>query len=64
MRKANLGDLISFERRDIQLEGRVEIIRDNSMIVEISREAALQLGYENNKTVVKHNHYIIKSILH
>ncbi|AIE60212.1 DUF2187 family protein [Bacillus methanolicus] len=58
-RKAKIGDHILFLRKDQTFLGIVEIVRDNSVIVEISKEAAKELGYETNKTVVKHFNYVV-----
>jgi len=55
--RAKLGDRISFYRKELSFTGVVEIVRDNSVIIEMSREAAQALGYETTKTVVKHSNY-------
>ncbi|WP_243356226.1 DUF2187 family protein [Bacillus litorisediminis] len=31
--KAKIGDLISFQRKEITIEGVVEVVRENSVIV-------------------------------
>ncbi|AIE58933.1 DUF2187 family protein [Bacillus methanolicus] len=58
--KAKIGDHILFQRKDQIIEGIVEIVRENSVIIEISQDAAQELGYETNKTVVKHSNYVVK----
>lgn len=58
-RNVKIGDYIMFERKDKIIIGIVEIVRDNSVIVEIPKEAAMHLDYETNKTVVKHKNYTI-----
>ncbi|WP_316569391.1 DUF2187 family protein [Neobacillus sp. YIM B06451] len=60
-KRAKIGDQISFTRKDHDLEGTVEIVRDNSVIVEVSKEFADRLGYDTTKTVVKHSNYMIVS---
>lgn len=57
---AKIGDHILFQRKDQIIEGIVEIVRENSVIIEISQDAAQELGYETNKTVVKHSNYVVK----
>lgn len=57
--KAKIGDHISFQRKESSFTGVVEIVRDNSVIIEISREAAQALDYETTKTVVKHSNYVV-----
>ncbi|MFD2044462.1 DUF2187 family protein [Ornithinibacillus salinisoli] len=61
MEKAGIGDVILFDRRDNLCEGTVFLVRDNSVLVEISREAAKILGYEMPNTVVRHGNYTIKA---
>lgn len=59
--KVKIGDNVMFERKDKTIIGIVEIVRDNSVIVEIPKEAAIHLDYETNKTVVKHQNYTVLS---
>lgn len=59
MTKAKIGDHILFQRKDQIIEGIVEMVRDNSVIIEISKDAAKELGYENNRTVVNHSNYVV-----
>ncbi|MDE3841060.1 hypothetical protein C0966_17500 (plasmid) [Bacillus methanolicus] len=35
------------------------MVRDNSVIIEISKDTAKELGYENNRTVVNHSNYVV-----
>ncbi|MCM3619641.1 YkvS family protein [Sutcliffiella horikoshii] len=60
MRKAKLGELVTFSRGDQEFNGRVSIINPNSVIVEISKEDARTLDYETNYTVVNHRRYRVK----
>ncbi|WP_059173980.1 DUF2187 family protein [Bacillus sp. FJAT-27445] len=60
-KRAEIGDQISFTRKNHSLEGTVEIVRDNSVIVDVSKESADSLGYDTTKTVVKHSNYLILS---
>ncbi|SES87635.1 hypothetical protein SAMN05216389_10313 [Oceanobacillus limi] len=57
---ANIGDVILFDRKDNLYEGTVFLVRDNSVLVEISKESAKVLGYEMPNTVVRHGNYTIK----
>lgn len=57
--KAEIGDRILFQRKEKSIIGIVEIVRDNSVIVEITSETALNLHYETPKTVVKHLSYVV-----
>ncbi|WP_257988600.1 YkvS family protein [Bacillus sp. V33-4] len=57
--KAKKGDTILFERKDTSCEGEVFLVRENSVLVEISREAARIFGYETPNTVVGHGNYMI-----
>jgi uncharacterized protein YkvS len=56
---AKIGDRISFQRKNLSIEGEVEIVRDNSVIVRISENANKKLEYETAKTVVSHSNYVI-----
>ncbi|RDU37923.1 hypothetical protein DRW41_08930 [Neobacillus piezotolerans] len=58
-KRAKIGDQISFTRKDCTCEGIVEIVRDSSVIVEVSKEFAERLGYDTPKTVVRHSNYSI-----
>jgi len=60
-KKAKIGDIILFSRKNSDFEGKVFTVRDTSVLVEISRESAKTLGYEMPNTVVRHGNYIIKS---
>lgn len=59
--KAQIGDIIQFNRKDDKYEGTVFIVRENSVLVEISKESAKTLGYEMPNTVVRHGNYVIKA---
>ncbi|MBT2689658.1 DUF2187 family protein [Bacillus sp. ISL-47] len=56
---ASIGDRISFQRKEITIEGVVGAVRDNSVIVEISMESSQRLHYDTTKTVVKHSNYAV-----
>lgn len=57
--KAKIGDRISFQRKEMSIEGEVEIVRDNSVIVRISDNVNENLDFETAKTVVRHSNYVI-----
>lgn len=57
--EAKIGDMILFERNDHMYEGTVFLIRENSVLVDISKDAAEELGYEQPNTVVGHGKYTI-----
>lgn len=59
--KAKIGDRISFQRKEITIEGVVGVVRDNSVIVDISAESSQSLHYDTTKTVVKHSNYVVIS---
>lgn len=59
---ANEGDVILFKRKEKTYKGKVFFVRNNSVLVEISNEAAESLGYEQPNTVVGHGNYIVSSI--
>jgi uncharacterized protein YkvS len=56
---AQVGDSVSFERKGHKHVGYVYKVNENSVLVEISKESQLFLGYENAKTVVAHQNYMI-----
>ena len=58
---AKIGDLISFQRKEITIEGIVGAVRENSVIVDISIESSQSLHYDTTKTVVKHSKYVVLS---
>jgi uncharacterized protein YkvS len=58
-KKAKTGDTVLFQRKDLTLEGIVYLVRDNSVLVKISKEDANILGYETQNTVVGHGNYMI-----
>lgn len=60
-KKAKIGDIIVFNRKHNMYEGKVFVVRDNSVLVEISKESASMLGYEMANTIVRHGNYSIKS---
>lgn len=59
-KKAVPGDTILFKRKDNTCEGKVFLVRDNSVLVDISEQTAKGLGYETLNTVVGHGNYIVK----
>ncbi|MFS0673169.1 DUF2187 family protein [Ornithinibacillus sp. 179-J 7C1 HS] len=58
---ASIGDTVLFDRRNGQYEGKVFQVRENSVLVELSKDAAKILGYEMPNTVVRHGRYSIIS---
>lgn len=58
-READIGDVILFERNEQAYEGTVYLVRENSVIVDISEEAAEELGYPRPNTVVRHGKYVV-----
>lgn len=58
-KKARIGDVIFFNRRGKKYEGKVFLVKPETVIVEISNEAARMLGYERPNTVVRHGNYSI-----
>ncbi|MEN2767284.1 DUF2187 family protein [Ornithinibacillus xuwenensis] len=58
---ANVGDTVLFDRKNNQYEGKVFQVRENSVLVELSKDAANILGYEMPNTVVRHGKYMIIS---
>lgn len=60
MRKAKVGEIITFSRGEQEFTGRVSIINSNSVIVEISKHDAKVLNYDTNYTVVNHRRYKVK----
>lgn len=52
-----LGDNVRFKRRGLIIEGVVEKIRENSVLVKISLLESRFLDLENQLTVVSHKHY-------
>lgn len=59
IRHASKGDSILFSRRGNEIEGKVFLVRDNSVLVDISSTDAFLLGLESSKTVVAHKNYKI-----
>ncbi|WP_047981125.1 DUF2187 family protein [Ornithinibacillus contaminans] len=61
LQTASIGDIVLFDRRENQYKGKVFQVRENSVLVELSKEAATTLGYEMPNTVVRHGKYMIIS---
>lgn len=59
--KAKIGQKIRFKRNDIEITGIVSLVKENSVIVDISDEEAKKLDYSTNKTLVRHSKYEIVS---
>lgn len=57
--KAKKDDEIIFTRNGFNMVGRVTIVNENSVIVELSSLAAEKLDYSTNLTVVNHKKYQI-----
>jgi uncharacterized protein YkvS len=58
-RTVQVGDAVRFVRKGKTFVGKVITIRENSVIVEVSPKMGMQLGYDNNLTVVSHRNYFI-----
>ncbi|KKK36478.1 hypothetical protein WQ57_19205 [Mesobacillus campisalis] len=61
IRKAKVGDTILFKRKNNNWSGTVFLVRDNSVLVHISEQAAMHLNYETVSTVVRHDNYDVIS---
>lgn len=59
VKRAQLGDVISFLRNGVKVKGLVYKIRDNSALVKINESNATSLGLETLSTVVNHKNYIV-----
>lgn len=57
--KAREGQPVIFTRKGSSIIGKVRIVRENSVLVEISKDAAEFLNIETNLTVVSHQNYKI-----
>ncbi|WP_214483767.1 DUF2187 family protein [Bacillus sp. SM2101] len=57
--KAKVGEVVSFERQNTKIEGKIIKILERSAIVELSDEAADKIESPSNLTVVNHNNYSI-----
>ncbi|MGM9930714.1 DUF2187 family protein [Pradoshia sp.] len=58
---ANIGDVVEFKRRDLNIIGKVSLVKELSCIVDIDLDVATYFGYETPKTVVRHGNYKIIS---
>ncbi len=58
---ANIGDIVEFKRRDLQITGKVSLVKELSCIVDIDTDVATYFDYETPKTVVRHGNYKIIS---
>ena len=58
---ANIGDLVEFKRRNLQIICMVSLVKELSGIVGIDAEVATYFDYETPKTVVRHGNYKIIS---
>jgi len=56
-----IREKITFVRRDVEVEGEIFKILENSCIVEISHEDAKKIGAASNLTVVSHKNYKVFS---
>ncbi|MEH7353747.1 DUF2187 family protein [Neobacillus drentensis] len=56
---AKVGDCITFNRNDRAHAGIVYKVNENSVLVEMSKDSQIYLGYENKNTVVSHMNYTI-----
>ncbi|WP_066297823.1 DUF2187 family protein [Bacillus sp. FJAT-29937] len=58
-KKADIGDHVTFNRKDCKMTGIVYLVRDNSVLVEISQKDRELLNLETNKTIVAHKNYTV-----
>lgn len=56
---AKVGDAVTFKRNDRAHEGIVYKVNENSVLVRMSEESQIYLGYGNSNTVVSHINYTI-----
>ncbi|MCM3585922.1 YkvS family protein [Mesobacillus maritimus] len=56
-RVANLGEKVRFMRNDMIIVGEVTIVKDESVIVNVSRSDARRLNIDTPLTVVAHKNY-------
>ena len=56
---AKVGDAVTFKRNDRAHEGIVYQVNEKSVLVKMSKESQIYLGYENRNTVVSHINYTI-----
>lgn len=56
---AKVGDTVIFNRNDWAHEGIVYQVNEKSVLVKMSEESRIYLGYENRNTVVSHINYTI-----
>lgn len=52
-----IGTLIVFHRKNKEIEGVVDMIRENSVIVKVDSDVQKYLEIENELTVVNHKNY-------
>ena len=52
-----IGTLISFHRKEREIEGVIDQIRENSVIVKVDVDVQKYLDIENELTVVNHKNY-------
>jgi uncharacterized protein YkvS len=58
--KANIDDIVEFERHGLVIRGRVVVLRPETVIIEFLDQAlAVELEYGNNRTVVRDENYVI-----
>lgn len=57
-----LGTIVTFPRQSKIITGIVQLVRANTVLVEISKEDQQFLSLENERTVVNHKNYtVVKS---
>lgn len=61
-RNVKLGSEISFQRKNIQMEGIVTSIRENSVMVILAEQYTRILDITNNVTIVNHKNYEILNL--
>lgn len=55
----HIDEEISFVRNDYEVNGTIQKILENSVIVKISEEDADRIGVASNLTVVSHKNYSV-----
>lgn len=59
VKNAKVGDSIYFTRKKLTIFGTVQMVRDNSVIVEIGPLESVHLGIPGQSTVVAHKNYVV-----
>lgn len=57
--KANMNDTVLFTKNGKEIVGTVINVRENSVVIEMNSEVAVELEVENARTVLNHRNYKI-----